>query len=31
MEEAVEDGLGEGGVGHRGVPVFDRHLTRDQG
>ncbi len=30
MEEAVEDGLRQGGVGHRGVPVVDGHLAGDQ-
>ncbi len=31
VEEPVEDGLGEGRVGHRRVPVVDGHLAGDQG
>ena len=31
MEEAVEDGVGQGGVGERGVPVVDGKLADDHG
>ena len=31
VEEAVEHGLGQGGVGHGAVPGVDRQLTGDQG
>jgi hypothetical protein len=30
VEKAVEDGLGEGGVGHGAVPGVDGHLTGDE-
>ena len=31
VDEAVEDRIGEGGVGDAGVPVLDRDLGGDQG
>lgn len=31
MHEAVEDGVGDGGVGEPLVPVFDGELTGDDG
>ena len=31
VDEAVEDGVGDGGVGDDLVPMLDRHLTGDDG
>ena len=31
MDEAIEDGVGDGGVGDDLVPVLDRHLAGDDG
>ena len=31
MDEAVEDGVGDGGIGDDLVPVLDRHLAGDDG
>ena len=31
MDEAIEDGVGDGGIGDDLVPVVDRHLAGDDG
>ena len=31
MDEAVEDGVGDGRIGDDIVPIFDRHLAGDDG
>ena len=31
MDEAIEDGVGDGGIGDDLVPVLDRHLAGDDG